>query len=218
VSGFGAVLSNAYGQQMGVPGYRPTTTGEDPQAAAGTPFWQAPGTVGGAMASQHAKTGAVSGVADYVQLGQAAANGGWESVMRNLMQTSAQVASQSQLTSINRERIKKGLPPINPNAMGTKTTGRAAFGVGGIALLALGGLTLWALTRRKKRRRNPRRRRRNPSSTLGSGRALPAPRAKAKRERGIRRIMGEAGGRSRATATRIYNQRVRAAKRRAGTL
>lgn len=213
MNGFGAVLSNAFAQQMGVPGYRPTTTGEDPQAAAGTPYWQAPGTVGGAMRSQQAKTGAVSGVADYIQLGQAAESGGWESVMRNLLQTSAQIASSSQLTQINRERIKAGLPPIDPSRAGSSTTGRTAatFGIGGIALLALGGLTLWALTRRKKRRANPRRR--NPGSTLGRGRPLPPERKKAKMQRGIRRIMRQ--GHSKAAATRIYNKRVREAKRRA---
>lgn len=219
ISGFGAILSNAFAQQMGVPGYRPTTTGEDPQAAAGTPYWQAPGTVGGTMRAQHAKTGAVSGVADYIQLGQAAENGAWESVMRNLMQTSTQMMSQSQLPQINRERMKQGLPPISPGgagAPGAATPGVAAkFGGGGLILLGLGALGLWALMR--KRRKNPRRRRRNPGSTLGKGRPLPPERKKAKVSRGIRRIMRQ--GHSKAAATRIYNKRVREAKRRAaGTL
>lgn len=182
--GFGAILSNAFAQQMGVPGYRPTTTGEDPQAAAGTPYWQAPGTVGGTMRSQHAKTGAVSGVADYIQLGRLAEYGDWTDVMRNLLQTSTQVATSSQLTQINRERIKAGLPPISPGAPGAGAgaptpSAAGAFGIGTVAVVGIGALALWALTR--KRRANPRRRR-NPGSTWGRGRPLPPSVKKAKRK------------------------------------
>jgi hypothetical protein len=212
ISGFGAILSNAYDQQFGVPGYRPTTTGEDPQTAAGTPYWEAPGTVGGAMRSQYAKTGAVSGVADYIQLGAAEPQGDWESVAANLLQTSTQIAAGAQLTQINRDRMKAGLPPISPTAGGAVTPTRAgAFGIGTLALVGIGALAVWAIMR--KRRKNPRRRRRNPGSTLGAGRPLPPERKKVKVKRGIKRIMRM--GHSKAAATRIYNKQVRAAKKRA---
>ena len=212
ISGFGAILSNAFAQQMGVPGYRPTTTGEDPQAAAGTPYWQAPGTVGGAMRSQHAKTGAVSGVSDYIQLGQAAENGGWEAVMRNLMQTSAQVVSQSQLTDINRERMRAGLPPMSASAPGAPASTASAWGIGTLAMLGIGGLALWALMRGRKRRSNPRRRRANPGSTLGKGRPLPPSRAKTKKQRGLARLRKQ--GYKGAAAEREYRRRQREARKR----
>jgi hypothetical protein len=152
--GIGAILSNDYAQQAGVPGYRPTTTGEDPQVAAGTPYWEAPGTVGGTMRAQAGKTAAVSGVADYIQLGQAAKPSPWASVAANIMQTTTGIMQQEQLAQLNRERIKQGLPPITPAQSTAAATGAGAKTstmVGLVAVAVLGGALFWSMRRRKRR-------------------------------------------------------------------
>jgi len=156
-NGLGAILSNDYAQQVGVPNYHPTTTGEDPQAVAGTPYWEAPGTVGGAMRSQAGKTAAISGVGDYLQLDQLSGMGDWSDVANQVLAATANITSQSQLTSINRERIKQGLPPLDPSTAlpGASRAQSAKRGLGsmtGIALVAaavIGGAFWWS--RRRKR-------------------------------------------------------------------
>lgn len=153
--GIGAILAHAYAQQAGVPGYRPTTVGEDPQAAVGTPFWMAPGTVGGAMRSQHAKSGAVSGVADYIQLGEATTPNPWASVAQNILQAGTSIVQTEQLMALNRERIKSGLPPISPGAATEAAGGggaKTSTMVGLVAVALLGGALVWSMSRRRRRR------------------------------------------------------------------
>ena len=159
--GLGAIKSNTYAQQRGygaieshryaqgpVPGYQPATVAEDPRVVSGTPWWAGLGTVGGTLRTHRLKTAGLSGDPSYVQYGQLGSDG--LDVAANIIKTATGVTTAIQTTQLNAIRAKQGLPPLGgglPEPEGASTT---TLLVAGAAVLGLGALLFWSMSRRRR--------------------------------------------------------------------
>jgi len=148
-AGLGAIESHAYAQGP-MPGYRPTTVAEDPHVVAGTAFWAGMGTVGGTVRTHGVKTSALSGVADYIQLGHLGDGGA--DLAKTIIEQAAQIATLAQTQALNTARARAGLPPVTPGggAPEAETGGGSTMLMIGAAAVGLGVLALWAMRRRRK--------------------------------------------------------------------
>lgn len=161
-SGLGAIKSNTYAQQRGygsieshqyaqggVPGYRPTTVAEDPHTVEGTPWWVGYGTVGGTVRAHAVKTAALSGDPSYLQYGQLGAG---EDLATQLIKAAVGVTTALQTTALNAERAKLGLPPVGGGLPEQEQAGvSTSVMIAGAAVVGLGALLLWSMSRRRRR-------------------------------------------------------------------
>lgn len=152
LEGFGAILSNRFAQGH-IPGYLPTTVGEDPRTAENEAYWAGAGAVGGAMRSQAVKTQLYRGGA-YMQFGADDVTSTIASLAETIVQTGVQVASLQQLQQLNRARVKAGQPPLSSDQVGLSAPAAHPLGVPtwliGVGV-AVAGAGVWAMTRRKRR-------------------------------------------------------------------
>ncbi len=155
IEGFGAILSHRFGQGH-IPGYRPTTVGEDPRAAENKAYWEGAGTVGGSLHAHALKTQLYRGGVYLHGYGDTDVASTVKTLAETIVQTGAQVATLQQLNDLNRARIRAGQPPLSPDQAGLAAPPAHPLGVPPwLWLVGLGvaGAGAWALSRKGRRRR-----------------------------------------------------------------